>query len=414
MQAKCRRAFVVLLVLINSSFVEAQLQADPFAGYINSIPIVSKVIEENQDDKEPVVVNKFVFNSRNSANSIYCVMAYPRKKGIYPAILFLHGGGSCADELLDKVKHYAAEGYVALAPDLPGIIGVDKIKYSDGPWKSRMKTEKAPRFNIKQGVANSILVDAEVAALEAFNYLRTQQNVDVNKIGITGYSWGGYSTTFLAGLLGTKVKAAYAVFGCGFYDKGTRWTKQVNDMNDEEKTTWLTYLDAGRRAPAIKAAYFLDAASNDNFFWPSAVDATLKAIPRTKNHVWNPNLDHVQAAAGPAMQKLYFDFYLKNKGNPFGIVKIKKIKKTADGGRDIYIKVDLLKKNNIQKVELYYSEKTGKWPDRKWISLPAEKQRRNYYKVPVAKEIVQKDVTYYAYVTDDRSVSTSSYMYEFD
>lgn len=78
---------------------------------------------------------------------------------------------------------------------------------------------ETPRFNLTDGPRSSTLTDAEVAGLEAFNLLKAQPQTDTAKIGITGFSWVGYSTTFLSGLLGNKVKAAYAVFGCGFMIK---------------------------------------------------------------------------------------------------------------------------------------------------------------------------------------------------
>ena len=41
-------------------------------------------------------------------------------------------------------------------------------------------------------------------------------------------------------------------------------------MPDDERERWLRHLDAGRRAPNMKAAYFVAGATNDFFYWPRA------------------------------------------------------------------------------------------------------------------------------------------------
>src|SRR5690242_17751643 len=246
---------------------------DPFQPYLNSIPTVSKVISENSvgSSETEITTRKFLFNSRNNLNTVYAIISFPQKMGSYPGILVLHGGGSKAEDVASIVENYAKRGYVAMCFDMPGICNNGTTPNSSGPWKSRPGPLEAPRFDIANGLENSTLFDAEVAGIEAFNYLSVQTNVNNKRLGITGYSWGGYSTTFLAGILGSRVKAAYSVFGSGFYEKGSFWKALISDLPDSVRQAWLTWFDAGRRAPKIKAAYFLEAASNDNFFWPEAV-----------------------------------------------------------------------------------------------------------------------------------------------
>ena len=53
-----------------------------------------------------------------------------------------------------------------------------------------------------------------VAILKAVSYLETRPEVDPNRIGMAGSSWGGYFTTLLAGL-DPRLKAAAPMFGCG-------------------------------------------------------------------------------------------------------------------------------------------------------------------------------------------------------
>ncbi len=110
-----------------------------------------------------------------------------------------------------------------MAIDIPGIAGTTNTPNSAGPWKSAAAGE-GPRLNVTGGPQNSTLFDAGVAGIEAFNFLAAQTNVNNTKMAISGYSWGGYMTTMLSGILGSRVKAAYAIYGCGFYDLGTFWS----------------------------------------------------------------------------------------------------------------------------------------------------------------------------------------------
>ena len=93
-----------------------------------------------------------------------------------------------------------------------------------------------------------------------------------------------------------QVRAGFAVFGCGFYEL-TSQQPTLFKMPPEERESWMKYLDAGRRAPNIRAAFFTAGAANDFFFWPPAVQATLDAIPGEKNHLFAPNANHKVPAA---------------------------------------------------------------------------------------------------------------------
>lgn len=406
------KLFVVLFLTLQINLLQSvKADPDPYTPYLNSVPQVQQVLSEvnSGTGSSAITTRKFIFGSHNNINSVYAIMAYPQQQGVYPALLILHGGGSKAEDVYHLVEEYAHRGYVTFAFDMPGICNAKNTPNSLGPWKSRPGGE-GPRFDIANGLQNSTLVDAEVAGIEAFNFVSSQKNVDAKNIGITGFSWGGYSTTMLAGLLGKRVKAAYSVFGCGYYEKGSFWTKIIADLPETVRDPWLKYFDAGRRAPNIKAPYFLEATSNDTYFWPEAVENTLKAIHATKNHVWDPNFNHKQMPAGPAMQQIYFDHYLKGIGQPFGTAKITREQTLTDSSEKITIKVNMPSHITVSSVILYYSEPTQNWQTRVWVPLTAQGSG-NSYTVSIPADMVKKGVDYYAYVTDDRTVAVASDMY---
>jgi dienelactone hydrolase len=385
--------------------------ADPFLAYLNVVPKITDTISNNKSGlaNEGIVTTEIIYSSKNNVNRIYAVIASPQRGGKFPALLILHGGSGNAKGLTEIVEKYARKGYVAMACDMAGYCDVTGTPYSTGPWKVNPAPDEAPRFNIAKGLENSSLIDAEVAGLNAFNLLRSQPNVDSTRVGITGYSWGGYSTTLLCGLLGEKVKAAYSFWGCGYYDKGSFWQGIIQQMPVALGQKWLDYFDAGRRAANIKANYFVEAASNDTYFWPDAVSATLQAIPGGKNMVWGPNVNHSLTPTSALMQEIYFDYQLKGQGASFPVVDIKKKEILNDGSERIRIKVKAAKGISITSVRLYYSQPAKNWQSRVWVPIMAVKEKNYTAVLPV--QLVSKNLKFFAYVTDSRGVVTSSNMY---
>ncbi|MDB6018810.1 MAG: Xylosidase/arabinosidase [Pedosphaera sp.] len=391
-------------------FIDQTAQAqDPFAAYLNSIPtVVSNISSANSGSGSLAIITKrFTFSSKGGVNVVYAIIVYPQAAGVYPAVMFNHGGGSDAESQLGDLQAYAARGYVTIACDLPGICGTNNTPNSSGPWKVAANGE-GPRLNVVGGAQNSTLCDAGVAALEAFNYLCSQSNVDTNNIGISGSSWGGYMTTLLSGLLGNKVKAAYSRFGCGYYDAGSFWSTMIADMSIADRYVWTTYLDAGRRAPNITAPYFIEEPSNDTYFWPEAVAATMNAIPNVKNLVCMPNLNHTSIAVSGTMKQLYFDYYLKSSGSPFGSISISSAVTQADGSKKFTFDTSVPGGVLISSVQLYYSVPAADWQSRSWIALAATNVSGSIYSATVSSNLISQNVNIFGYMTDSRTVAVST------
>jgi cephalosporin-C deacetylase-like acetyl esterase len=410
------------IVAANTSFNAAGSQPtaftifgqDPLKLFLTNIPSVSQVISTTDSGTGTAAIStkRFTFKSKDGVNTIYAIMAYPKAAGVYPGILMYHGGGGTAEGLVNTLKTYAALGYVTMALDEPGIASIaNSSSYSTGPWKS-VGPGEGPKLNVAGGIQNSTLYDAIIGSIEAFNLLSSQPNVDAQKMAVTGTSWGGYLTTFTAGLLGSRVKAAYSTWGCGFYETGSFWSNSIAQMPSHYKSDWLTYLDAGRRAKDITAPYFIEQATNDTYFWPEAVSATLNAITGTKNHVTMANLNHATLSSSAAMKQRYMNYYLKGVGSPFAAINITSSDMQLDGSLKINMNVSLPAGVSLSSVQLYYSVPTSTWQTRNWIELPATLVNGMNYNVILPALLVNQDVNYYANMIDTRQFQTSSAMYK--
>ena len=288
-----RHALPLLTALLLASLaaLHAAEPPDPFVPHLDGkAPEILRELPSTNAAPENITVRRVVFRSRDDSE-IFAVIATPKTPGKHPGMLVLHGGGGSAE--VDKAMAWAQRGYVAVAPDLPGIAEPKKLTISKGRWNSLKYGEG--RWVATPDASASVIFDAVLSAMKSLYLLRSQPNVDASRIGVVGCSWGGYMTTMVCGLAGDQVRAGFSVWGCGFYELTAMLNgpkSALGKMTEDERERWLRHLDAGRRASGMKAAFFIAGACNDFFYWPRAVQATLDAVPGEKNHLYAPNANH--------------------------------------------------------------------------------------------------------------------------
>ena len=414
---------LITLLLLPFAVLRAADSVDPFAAYLDGkAPEILREVSSTNVPPENITVRRVVFRSRENSE-IFAVIATPKTPGKHPGILVLHGGGGSAE--VDKAMAWAQRGYVAVAPDLPGIAEPKKLTETKGKW-SLLKYGEG-RWVANPDASASVIFDAVLSAMKSLYLLRSQPEVDASRIGVVGVSWGGYMTTMVCGLAGDQVKAGFALYGCGFFDLGGYGPAAWKKIPAEECDRWLLHLDAGRRAPKMKAAYFLAAASNDFFGYPQSAQATLDAIVGEKNHVFAPNANHKipvpggstfdkksgqpftptsfqpfptpdgQKANWLTMEVPYFDYYLKGVGEPFPKVSAQK---TADPH---CARFSITAPHPLTKVEVYWGKANPDEKTRKWLALPATKMADNFYEAKLPADAAD----WFALVSDDRPVTVS-------
>jgi dienelactone hydrolase len=424
----------LITALLLAPLVFAADAGDPFAKVLDGkAPTITK---EFIAPPAGVTVRRVLFRIRDK-NEAYALIAIPNTPGKHPGILVLHGSGGNAEE--EKAMAWAQRGYVAVAPDMPGLYS--PLTRGDLPMS---KGYADGRYSMQPDTTKSVIFDGMLAAMKALDLLRSLPETDTNNVGVVGVSWGGTMTTMVCGLAGDKVKAGFAIWGGGFFDLGgwrggkpapaAKYGVLAANMTAEERARWLRDLDPGRRAPKMKAAFFLAGATNDFFGWPEAVQATLDAIPGEKNHFYAPNSNHKAMIPGGtvfdsvksdpkhpqltgaranwlAMEVPYFEYHLKGIGKPLPKVKLAK----SDDAHLARFTIDA--PHPILKAELYwaapFAAETLKDPallakavvERKWTAIPATKNGDSY-EAAIPAEAAQ----WFILTSDDRPMSVSSDM----
>ncbi len=419
--------FAILLLTFPLALRASDLATDdPFQKYLDGKP--PRIVRDVADDSDPlrdVDLRRLVFHLRDAAE-VFAVVATPKTPGKHPGMLVLHGGGGSAE--VDKAIAWAQRGYVAVAPDLPGIANPQTMIHTKGRWNSLKYGES--RYTADPDVTASLLFVAVRSEMKSLALLREQPAVDTDRIGVVGISWGGYMTTMVCGLAGDQVRAGFSVYGCGFYEF-TSQQPTLAKMPDDDRTRWLKYLDAGRRAPNIKAAFFIAGAADDFFFWPPGVQATLDAIPGQKNHLFSPNETHKVSLPGGtvfpkppadrpvplpfgskanwlAMEVPYFEYYLNGVGKPLPKVMVEK----SDDPRVARFAVEA--PLSITKSAVWWtSSGEANWTKRKWLSVETNVVGENRLEASLPAEVTA-GADWFAVVSDDRPVTVSSKLMHID
>lgn len=136
-------------------------------------------------------------------------------EGGWPAVVCVHGGGGTAYP--DWVRKWNTNGYAAIAMDLEGhwpewtgALTHNKIDLEFGG------PSRAAIFNDWQlPVEQQWFYHAVGQVILAHSLIRSFPEINAEKIGITGISWGGILTCAVSGL-DDRFKFAVPVYGCGF------------------------------------------------------------------------------------------------------------------------------------------------------------------------------------------------------
>lgn len=128
-------------------------------------------------------------------------LARPAREGKHPAVLVIMEAFGLNDHIRDVAGRIAAEGYVALAPDMyyrehDAVVGYDQL-----PDALRL-----------MATLQDDTITADLAA--GISYLQAQPGVRSDRIGITGFCMGG-RISFLAACKNADIKAAVPFYGGG-------------------------------------------------------------------------------------------------------------------------------------------------------------------------------------------------------
>ncbi len=300
---------------------------------------------------------------------VFAWLGIPESKGKkLPGIVLVHGGGGTAYRYW--VKLWMDRGYVAIAMDTSGMMPKTMVE-NNSPEKVRHEFAAASGGD---GFGQSLRpldqqwgYHAVAAIVRANSLLRSLPEVDPERIGLTGISWGGILTELAAGVDDRFVFAA-PVYGSGFLGENSFWleTSFQKQMTPEMVERWIALWDPSQYVGRIKMPVLFCNGTNDKHFRPDSWQKTYRGVRGPVTLSMKLRMSHGHPPAGdPKEVTVFADSLLR--GQP----PLARITGRAINNGVASIRWDAVVP--VKQVEVLYTTDHSKdWLSREWKTMPAE------------------------------------------
>ncbi|MBT8142719.1 MAG: dienelactone hydrolase family protein [Gammaproteobacteria bacterium] len=133
-----------------------------------------------------------------NSNEMRAYLVQPAGEGPFPPVLIVHENRGLNPHIEDVARRAAVEGFLALAPDALHPVGGYPGNDDDG----RALQRSLDRDKLKIDMLNSA------------RFLKSHALAG-DKLGVTGFCWGGSVSNYLAATMGDELAAAVPFYGSG-------------------------------------------------------------------------------------------------------------------------------------------------------------------------------------------------------
>jgi len=252
----------------------------PDVQALSSTPLNAKVTKTYE--KDGIVLEEVMYHSEMDGEKsvdIFGIFGYPKGAKNAPAFIWNQGGLYQANDYW--VIYGAKRGFAVLCIDFP-----------IGGYRSTGGYPINSGLTIGDDPAKSPIAHGVVALLKGVSFLESRPEVDKNRIGMAGSSWGGFYTTLMVGI-DHRLKAGSCFFGTGSQQLGNTW---ISDVKSTEGAAWAARwaktLDPALRLPGVKTPINWCTGTNDFAYWMPALMRTISMAGGPTHLALKPNWDH--------------------------------------------------------------------------------------------------------------------------
>ncbi len=310
-----------------------------------------------------------------------------------PGMVLVHGGGGTA--FAEWVRLWTGRGYAAIALDTCGCVP----KGTYGNWE-RHPHGGPPGWGgfdqLDWPREDQWTYHAVADAILAHSLLRSLPEVDPQRIGVTGISWGGYLTCIIAGV-DPRFRLAVPVYGCG-YTLDMAFASAVTSQGEERARRWMRWWD-----PSV---YLADAAmpmlwvtgSNDFAYTLNALQQSYRQPKGSRTLCIRLRMPHGHGGPGenPEEIRVFADSILRD-GEPLPTI-------TAQGREGERVWATYQSQRRVVKAELNVTKDLGAWQERHWEALPAQLEANGRVTATLPAGVT----VYYLNLYDDRDCVVST------
>jgi len=292
---------------------------------------------------------------------VFAWIGAPKAEGKVPAMVLVHGGGGTA--FAEWTKLWVSRGYAAIAMDLCGSVprkaksGWERHEHGGPPgWGGFDQIDRADRDQWTWQAVASITL--------GHSLLRSLPEVDADRIGITGISWGGYLTCISASV-DPRYQFAAPVYGCGFLGEDSTWLGTFQKLGPEKSAKWLGLWDPSKYLERAKMPMLWVNGTNDFAYPMGSWLKSSRLPPGERTLALRVRMPHAHGGPGEKPEEIHaFANALFKGGAP-----LPRITKQGGEGRKLW--AEFASKTPVVKAELNFTPDAGKWQARKWETIPA-------------------------------------------
>lgn len=199
-------------ILLSAALEPREALIESLDDQVYEVPATYPHVSHNAGE-----IHAFFYDSidyKGQPKRTFAYIGIPESDHPVPAMVLVHGGGGTAFH--KWVKIWNDRGYAAIAMDLEGHLPENVATGGGRLSHEHSGPSRVGRFG-----------DAELPIQEQWMYhavsdifightlLRSFPEVDADRIGVTGISWGGILSSLVSGI-DARYKCAIPVYGCGY------------------------------------------------------------------------------------------------------------------------------------------------------------------------------------------------------
>lgn len=358
-------ALITATVLVAASLARAVAEDAIFdVPALIATPLHPQTLSRAEHDG--LVTEEVRFHSEADGDKqveIFAYFSYPQGADKLPAYIWNPGGLGQANTAFTELG--AKRGYAVLCIDFPQ----PGYRSTGGyPINSSLELGDDPR--------QAPIYHGAVALLKAVSYLESRPEVDRDRIGMAGSSWGGFFTTLMVGI-DPRLKVGSCLYGTGNLQLGNAWWDGQSrngrtPPTPAERERWRQTLDPAWRLPTKKTPIAWFTGTNDAFYLMPGLMKSYEMAAGPKHLMLLPNWDH----ALPATQHddlifTWLDVYLQGKP-PLPVLSPVQVRNEA-GRLVAQWDVEGVGEGDVVQADLIASYgDSGNWRARYWHTFPAK------------------------------------------
>ncbi|MDW5290135.1 alpha/beta hydrolase family protein [Formosa sp. PL04] len=410
---KINSKFIITMVIVfAAAIVRAQSNSEPLKELLDSMVYqVPEVYWEPSKDKGDI---KALFYEtlpyKGKSTRAFAYLGIPKSDKPVPAMVLVHGGGGKA--FYEWVKIWNDRGYAAISMSLEGHMpdtnGDGKLSHDySGP-------SRVGRFDdVDLPIEEQWMYHAVSDIMIGHSLLESLAEVDADRIGVTGISWGGILSSLMSGL-DSRLKCAMPVYGAGYLYESLGHFGEHGDKSPEfveKKKFW----DPSHQFSTGSVPTLWVNGDSDGHF---SINITSHSFKTTSDHAYltiHPGMKHGHGAGWNPNEVpeiyAFADYILKGEGQSLGRI----IEQPSTRNLELVYE----SKETIMEATVYYITEALTYrkldpkskhsrPDT-WLSMPAIV---DISKNEVRAKLPEEALTYYVNIKDSQGFIISSVLVE--